>query len=60
MNYEEAIKIAKTGKTLMLPKFIGYFKWSFGNNKLMFENGDYKCPAEDLNVKNRNDFFYIT
>lgn len=60
MTYSEILEITKQGKTAMLPKFIGYFKWSFGNNKLMFENGDYKCLAEDLNVQNRNDFFYIT
>ena len=59
MNYNEAIKIAKKGKTLMLPYFIGYFKWDFGNKVLVFTNGDYRCNADDLNVKNRTDWFYI-
>ena len=46
MNYQESIKIAKQGKTIMLPNFIGYFKWNFGNNTLVFTNGDFKCEAE--------------
>ena len=46
MNYKEAIKIAKRGKTLMLPNFIGYFKWDFANKVLIFTNGDYKCLAD--------------
>ena len=53
MNYEEAIKIAKSGKTLMLPNFIGYFKWDFVNKVLVFTNGDYRCNAEDLGVQKR-------
>lgn len=44
----------------MLPNFIGYFKWDFRNKVLMFINGDFKCLAEDLDVKNRKDFYYIT
>ena len=59
MNYKEAIKIAKRGKTLMLPNFIGYFKWDFSNKVLIFTNGDYKCLADQLNIKNRQDFYYI-
>ena len=59
MNYEEAIKIAKSGKTLMLPNFIGYFKWEFGNKTLVFINGNYKCLAEELDIKSRQDFYYI-
>lgn len=59
MNYQESIKIAKQGKTIMLPNFIGYFKWDFGNNTLIFTNGDFKCKAEQLDIKNRQDFYYI-
>lgn len=59
MNYEEAIKTAKSGKTLMLPNFIGYFKWDFGSKALIFTNEDYKCLAEELDIKNRQDFYYI-
>lgn len=59
MNYEEAIKIAKSGKTRMLSNFIGYFKWDYGNNDLMFYNGDFNCRAKDLEVQNRTDFYYI-
>ena len=43
----------------MLPYFIGYFKWDFGNKVLVFTNGDYRCNADDLNIKNRTDWFYI-
>lgn len=59
MTYIEAINIAKQGKTLRLPNFIGYFDWSFGNNCLLFKNGDYKCEADNLDIKNRNDWYYI-
>lgn len=59
MNYEESIKIAKSGKTIMLPNFIGYFKWDFGNKILVFTNRDYKCNADNLDIKNRQDFYYI-
>lgn len=37
----------------MLPNFIGYFKWNFGNKELVFTNGDYKCLAKELDIKNR-------
>ena len=60
MTYTEAQKLAMKGKTIMLPDFIGYFKWDFRNKVLMFINGDFKCLAEDLDVKNRKDFYYIT
>ena len=59
MNYKEAIKIAKRGKTLMLPNFMGYFKWDSANKVLIFMNGDYKCLADQLDIKNRQDFYYI-
>lgn len=59
MTYSELCEIAKTGKVGMLPNFKGYFKWNFGSNTLVFTNGDYKCLAEELDIKNRQDFFYI-
>ena len=59
MTYSEVLEVAKQGKTLMLPNFIGYFKWNFGNKTLVFINGDYKCLAEELDIKNRQDFYYI-
>ncbi len=59
MTYTEAIKIAKQGKTLKLPNFVGYFNWSFGNNYLIFSNGNFRCNAKDLNVQNRDDWYYI-
>ena len=59
MTYKESIEKAKQGKTLMLPNFIGYFKWDYGTNSLIFQNKDYKCLADTLNIQNRNDFYYI-
>ena len=59
MTYSEITEIARHGKLGKLPNFIGYFKWDFGNRVLVFTNGDYKCNADDLNVKNRTDWFYI-
>lgn len=59
MNYSEILEISKQGKIGMLPNFIGYFKWDFGNSILMFNNGDFKCEAEQLDIKNRQDFYYI-
>lgn len=59
MTYNEILKIVRQGKTAMLPNFTGYFKWDFGNKVLMFENGNFKCKVENLDIKNRNDFFYI-
>ena len=59
MTYSEILEIAKQGKTAMLPNFIGYFKWDFGNRVLMCNNGDYRCNADELNVKDRTDWYYI-
>lgn len=28
-------------------------------NDMIFYNGDFKCKAKDLDVLNRNDFYYI-
>lgn len=59
MNLEEAIKKAKAGKTIMLPGFIGYFNWSYSDNKLIFSNGNWKSDIENLDIKDRNDFICI-
>ena len=37
----------------------GNYKQIYSNPNL-FINGDFKCLAEDLDVKNRKDFYYIT
>ena len=47
------------GKTIMLPDFIGYFKWNYGKEQLMFENKGFTCPAKDFDIQNRKDFYYI-
>lgn len=59
MTYNEMLKVTRKGKLGKLPNFIGYFKWDFGNKTLVFTNGDYKCLAEELDIKNRQDFYYI-
>lgn len=40
MTYNEATLKAVTGDTLMLPNFIGYFKWNYGFHYLEFINED--------------------
>ena len=55
MTYSEITEITKHGKLCKLPNFIGYF----GSNSLIFYNGDYRCPAESLDILNRSDFYYI-
>lgn len=59
MTYTDICNLAKQGKVGMLPNFIGYFKWNYEYNDLMFYNGDFNCKAKDLEVQNRTDFYYI-
>ena len=59
MTYSEITKIKKQGRVCKLPNFIGYFKWDFGSNSLIFSNKDYRCSAESLDILNRNDFYFI-
>lgn len=59
MTYNEIIEVTKHGKVALLPNFIGYFKWDYGSNTLKFYNKEFKCNAEDLNILNRDDFYYI-
>ena len=44
----------------MLPNFKGYFKWDYGTGSLIFQNEDYQCSANSLDILNRDDFYYIT
>lgn len=59
MTYKEIIEIAKQGKLCKLPNFIGYFKWDYRTNSLIFFNGDYICQANTLDILDKNDFYYI-
>ena len=59
MTLEQAIEKAKNGKTVMLPGFTGYFNWSYAENKLIFSNGNWRSDIENLDIKNRTDFYYI-
>lgn len=36
MTLEEIEPIIKSGKTSILPNFEGYFKWDYGNNRIIF------------------------
>lgn len=36
MNYNEICKILQKGKVGKLPNFIGYFKWNYGINDIIF------------------------
>lgn len=59
MDYNKATLFAATGKLLKLPNFEGYFKWDYSAKQFIFFNGDFRCRAEELDVRNRNDFYYI-
>lgn len=48
MTYNEIHNLAKQGKVGMLPNFIGYFKWSYELNDLVFINNNFSCLAKDL------------
>lgn len=61
MNYNQATLYAATGKILMLPGWHGYFYWNYGTKELNFR--DYHLDSkqlEDKNVRDRNDWYYIT
>lgn len=59
MTLEEIEPIIKSGKTAILPNFEGYFKWDYGNNRIIFQNNRFTCDARQLDIANRNDFYYI-
>lgn len=63
MNYNQATLHAATGKILMLPGWHGYFYWNYGTKELNFRDSDYHLDSkqlEDKNVRDRNDWYYIT
>lgn len=59
MTYNQLIKIVRQGNLGKLPNFEGYFKWDYAIDDLIFYNGNYSCRAKDLNVQDREDFYYI-
>ena len=59
MTYNEIILKAKQGYLVKLPNFEGIFKWDYGTDRLVFNNKDFCCNAESLDILNRNDFYYI-
>lgn len=63
MNYNQATLHAATGKILMLPGWHGYFYWNYGTKELNFRDGDYHLDSgqlQDMNIRDRNDWYYIT
>lgn len=63
MNYNQATLYAATGKILMLPGWHGYFYWNYGTKELNFRDGDYHLDGKqlrDMNIRDRNDWYYIT
>lgn len=63
MNYNQATLHAATGKILMLPGWHGYFYWNYGTKELNFRDGDYHLDGkqlQDMNIRDRNDWYYIT
>ena len=59
MTLEEAIIKAKEGYIIMLPNFNVYVIWNYSTGKLIGYNGNWKSDVADLDVKLRNDFYYI-
>lgn len=59
MTYNEILLKAKQGKLIKLPNFEGLFKWDYGKECLVFNNKDFWCDAENLDILNRDDFYYI-
>lgn len=60
MTYLEAIEKVKEGELVKLPYFEGVFKWDYGTKKMIFNNNDFYCDADKLDILNREDFYYIT
>lgn len=63
MNYNQATLYAATGKILMLLGWHGYFYWNYGTKELNFRDGDYHLDGkqlQDMNIRDRNDWYYIT
>lgn len=59
MTYKEAVSKAKQGKLIKLPNFEGIFRWNYKEDILVFNNGNFWCNAEDLDILQRTDFYYI-
>lgn len=59
MIYSEILIKAKEGKLIKLPNFEGIFKWDYGKENLVFNNKDFWCDVDDLDILSRTDFYYI-
>lgn len=62
MTYQEAVNLAKLGKIIKLPGWVGYFHWSYATNEFYFRNKDYylnESQLKDRGITNRTDWYYI-
>lgn len=59
MTYDEIISKARQGKLIKLPNFEGIFKWDYGKENLVFNNGTFQCDADELDILSRTDFYYV-
>lgn len=59
MTYSDILLKARQGKLIKLPSFEGIFKWDYGKESLVFNNGTFWCDADDLDILWRTDFYYI-
>ena len=59
MSYQEILQKAREGKLVKLPNFEGIFKWDYGRQVLVFNNGTFWCDAEQLDILDRTDFYHI-
>lgn len=62
MTWNQATLHAATGHTLMLPGWVGYFKWDWSKKELYFQNGDFILTESQLIDKDlckRDDWYFI-
>lgn len=61
MTLSELKEHCAKGKIGIIPKWLGYLRWDYGNHKIYFSHNDYRMEEEELDklVGNRNDLYYI-
>lgn len=56
MTYTKILPITRQGKLIKLPNFEGIFKWDYRKENLVFNNKDFWCDVDDLDILSRTDF----
>lgn len=59
MTYQEIRELCRNGKIGKIPNWIGYLKWDYANDQLIFVNGDYVIPENKLQIKDYTNLYYI-